>query len=309
MTDLVDLRQRRRSRIGASDIAAGLTGSFGVTPAAIIAGKLGLLDENPPTGRMQLGLALEDRVIDAAVALLGLHVVDRQLEVSHPELHWLVATLDAVVFTADYRRAPLEVKTTSSPSGYPPDYLEAQLQTQMACLGSTVGYSAVYHTISGALDVATHRSHPDVLAAALGMAQELWDHLCDHSVPSPVFPADAAVWNRLHPESVAGIVELPAELVAELVAAREAAKRAENTADLLEATVKELLGDVDTGTVDGVPAIRWRTVTSKRVDLKSLEADAPDLVEQHRQEQTVRRFTLISPPNKHQHHQTEKRTQ
>ena len=171
----------------------------------------------------------------------------------------------------------------------------------MACIGAPVGYSAVYHTITGTLEVGKHRLDEAVLAAALGIAEELWQHLVDRTVPPPTFPADTAVWNRLHPTSTAGTVELPADLVDDLTRARLDERQAAARADLLEAAVKERLGDIDTGTVDGTPVIRWKTVLSRRVDLKALEADAPDLVEAHRQAQTARRFTSS-------HHQPNNRT-
>ena len=149
----------------------------------------------------------------------------------------------------------------------------------MSCLGSRVGYSAVYHTITGTLEVAAHRLDETAAAAAIGMATELWQHLRDHTIPAPVFPADSAVWNRLHPISTAGTVDLPADLVAALIEARSETKRATSREEILEAQVKELLGDCDSGLVDGAPAVLWRTITSRRVDLKTLEVDAPDLVE------------------------------
>jgi predicted phage-related endonuclease len=291
-----DFEERRRHRIGASDVAAALSGAFDQTPASIVASKLEILDRAEPTERMVRGHALEDRTVDAAATLLDLDVLGRQVEVAHPEHPWLVATLDALVVTADDRFAPLEVKTTSSPDGYPDEYLSAQLHTQMACLSVEVGFSAVWDIPRSTLTVTEHRADPVVTYAAVEMAHVLWEHLSDRRIPKACYPADASLWNRLRPASLSRSVELPDELVADLVAARAELKAATGRADVLEAQVKELLDTAELGTVDGVPRVRWQTVTSRRVDLKTLELEAPELVEAHRVPSTVRRFTVLSPP-------------
>jgi predicted phage-related endonuclease len=295
-----DFLERRRHRIGASDIAAGLTGCFSSSPASVIATKLGLLEDRPPTDRMRLGLALEDRVIDSAAALLGATVTGRQVEVTHPVYEWLVATTDALVTveTGDDRRYPLEVKTTSNPAGYPADYLTAQLTAQMLCCDVGRGFTAVRNLILGTLEVREHELDREIAVAVVEMAQALWDHLQTGIVPSPIFPSDADLWGRLYPRSSPETVELPADLVAELVEARADLKTSEARADLLEAQVKEALGEAEAGTVDGVLRVRWPTVTSRRLDLKALEAVAPDLVDQHRKDSSTRRFTVVISPIK-----------
>lgn len=291
-----DFAERRRHRIGASDVAAALTGSWGQSPASIIAGKLGRI-ENPATDRMRLGLALEDSVIDAAAALLQVDVIDRQVETQHPEWPWLVATVDAVVAArgTTFPVRPLEVKTTSNPDGYPEPYLEAQLAVQCACMGVPVGYSAVRNLATWDLKVRQHYLDDDVLEVILRMAESLWGYLDSGVLPPAMFPADSALWNRLHPQSTGAQVELDAALVEELVVAKADADQYSLIYDVVEAKVKEALGDYEVGTVDGVPRIRWRTIISKRVDLKSLEAEAPDLVEAHRKESTARRFGVVAP--------------
>jgi predicted phage-related endonuclease len=298
VTDHNDFVERRRHRVGASDVAAALTGSFGLSPAAVIGGKLGLLADQP-TDRMRLGLALEDKVIDAAAVLLGVTVEARQVEVPHPDYPWLVATCDALVRPATGWRFPLEVKTTSNPDGYPEEYLETQLTAQMLCLGVTKGFSAVRNLATGEFTVREHRLDDDVAEMVLGMAKTLWEYLDTGTLPPAMFPGDSQLWNRLHPQSTGTHVELDADLFEELVVAKEDAQQYANIYDLLEAKVKEQLGEAEIGTVDGVPRIRWRTYTQRRIDLKSLEAENPDLVEAHRKESSARRFGVVAPIRQH----------
>jgi predicted phage-related endonuclease len=293
-----DFVERRRHRIGASDVAGALTGAFGNSPASVIARKLNAVADVEPTFRMATGLRLEDRLVTACAELLGVTVVDRQLEVASDQHPFLVATCDAVVSfdgMDDSYRFPLEVKTTSNPAGYPPDYLDVQLHAQMHCLDTNVGSSAVWNLVTHELTVGTHHEDPKITAAVLSMARTLWEHLCSGTIPAPTFPADSDLWNRLHPASVPGTVDLPAAVVEELSLARAEARQAQNRADVLEAEIKQLLGDKERGLVDGVPAVLWRTVVSHRLDTKTLQQSEPDIADRYRTETQTRRFTLVSP--------------
>jgi hypothetical protein len=206
-----------------------------------------------------------------------------------------LATLDALLSVAgESQPLPLEVKTTSNPDGYPLEYLEAQLHAQMACCGVDRGFSAVRNLVTGELHVVEHQADPVITAAVLEMAETLWAHLCAETIPEPTFPSDADLWSRLYPQSTSAAVEIPVALFQGLVAAREEAQKAQNRADLLEAQVKEELGDSSIGMVRGAAVVVWRTVSSRRVDLKALEADAPELVEAHRKESTSRRFGIVA---------------
>jgi len=285
--------ERRRHRIGASDVAAALTGAFDQSPASIITQKLGLLDQKPVTAAMQRGLELESRVIDAAASLLDLDVVGRQHEAHHPALSGFVATLDALVVVAGVGFVPLEVKTTNG--DYPLDYVEAQVHAQMACVGAVRGLSAVWNPNVGTLTVREHLRDPAVAQAVYRMARFLWNHLEAGTVPPPTFGADSSLMNRLHPQSTPGSVDLDAELVAELRDADTGARAAKERLELVQARVKEQLGDYDLGAVDGEPVVRWRTVTERRVDFGALQADHSDLLNEYRQTSSVRRFTLVSP--------------
>lgn len=60
--------------------------------------------------------------------------------------------------------------------------------------------------------------------------------------------------------------------------------------------IEAALGDAETGTVDGRPAVRWTRVTSKRLDqgiAKALLKDR-DLLDAAMVETTSRRFALVT---------------
>lgn len=49
----------------------------------------------------------------------------------------------------------------------------------------------------------------------------------------------------------------------------------------------------DVGTINGRPAVRWTTVTSHRLDTKTLKAKDPELAERYTVTSTSRRFTVL----------------
>lgn len=51
----------------------------------------------------------------------------------------------------------------------------------------------------------------------------------------------------------------------------------------------------EVGTVNGRPAVRWTSVTSHRLDTKTLKAKDPELAERYTVTSTSRRFTVVEP--------------
>jgi predicted phage-related endonuclease len=291
-----DFIGRRSRRIGATDVAAALTGAFERSAATVIAEKLGRITPASPTTAMQRGSDLEAVVAQATCLLIGADLVDWQVEVAHPVRPWFVVTTDARVrFAPGGPLLPLEIKTTRATEGYPLDYLQVQLTAQMLCMEVEIGISSVWDLRSQTLHVVEHQLDTGVAITVEKMAEELHDALCAGRVPEPTFPADSSVWNRLHPDSVSGVVDLPAELVHDLRQSKTAAREAQSRYELLEADVKDLLGDFETGVVDGIPVIRWRTGTWRRIDISALEELYPAIAEEVRVTSTQRRFTILAP--------------
>lgn len=78
--------------------------------------------------------------------------------------------------------------------------------------------------------------------------------------------------------------------------ADEAIKVLEDRKRAAREHIEAALGDTETGTVDGRPAVRWTHVTSKRLDqalAKALLKDR-DLLEAAMVETTSRRFVLVT---------------
>lgn len=62
--------------------------------------------------------------------------------------------------------------------------------------------------------------------------------------------------------------------------------------------IEQALGDHETGTVDGVPVVRWAHVTSTRLDQRKAKNLLGDRVDEAMVETTSRRFVLVEPEDK-----------
>jgi predicted phage-related endonuclease len=71
-------------------------------------------------------------------------------------------------------------------------------------------------------------------------------------------------------------------------------KDLEETKKLARARIEQMLGDAETGLLNGQPVVHWTFVSSRRLDQKKLKDQAPDLVEACTVTQLSRRFTLAT---------------
>jgi len=110
------------------------------------------------------------------------------------------------------------------------------------------------------------------------------------------FPGDRDDLATAYPEPEPGtVVELGdegAELVEELRALKDVHKRNAERIEATENALKAAIGEREIATVDGDPVITWKAVTSRRVDLSRLKAEAPDVAERFTAPTTSRRFLV-----------------
>lgn len=91
-------------------------------------------------------------------------------------------------------------------------------------------------------------------------------------------------------------IELAADIAAWLNLYAEAdvlIKQLEERKTAARERIEAALGDNETGTVAGRPAVRWSFVTSKRLDQKKAKALLGDRVDEAMVESTSRRFSLV----------------
>lgn len=274
----------RRSYIGGSDVAALAGLSPWGTPMSVWVDKT---DDTPIvddlTDNQRWGLLLEPALVQAFTEDTGLHVVDQQHVVRHPDHPHHGATLDGRVVDSPNSLDPLgtvQIKTTGDPEWDEiPDYYQVQVQWEMWCSGAPRAWLAVLH-MGRARRFRIHEIERD--DAAIGhlvrIVDRFWhDHVLTRT-PPPVDGADTTsdairrAWPDHTPDTS---VEIPADIAAAYLAAKETADTAAGELARITQQIQVAMGDAETATVDGAPVFTWKTQTSRRIDGKALRAAHP----------------------------------
>lgn len=89
-------------------------------------------------------------------------------------------------------------------------------------------------------------------------------------------------------DDLATWVQLYADMTTAIAALEERKKAARER-------IESALGDAETGTVAGIPVVRWTHVTSSRLDQRKAKQLLGDRVDEAMVETTSRRFVLVDP--------------
>lgn len=300
----------RRTGIGGSDAAAILGLSPWVSAFQVWMDKTDSFDPPPPTPAMEWGLRLEPAVREAFEDATGLTVASpidgltwTQYRAAphvlrHPELPWMLVSLDGQILQDG---GVYEAKTASPwddgwdgvEANVVPDHVVIQAQHSMAVRGASVCHGAV---LIGGKDFHTFRvARDEQFIADLIVAEGRWweTHVLGNTPP----PIDGSTSTTeaiktLFPESVADSeIDLPPaahDLIVEWTAAKARKKTAELDEDGAANKLRVLLGDNETGRVDGIRAVTWKSHAQRRVNLDLLRGDYPDVAEACTETTTVR---------------------
>lgn len=277
--------QERRHGIGASDVSIILGLNPWRSPLALFTEKLGL--DNPEGADVEMsdaqkwGLRLENAIAQGFGEETGRHVFadDPYAIRRHPELPWMMATLDrgqqitdGCELPADFPLAvgtvgALELKTTAFMKAEewedePPIYYQVQLQAQMFVTGLEWGSLAVL--IGGQRFRYKDMQRNDrFITYMVQKCQEFWQHV-QAGVPPPPdgHESTRAALHTLFPDAIdAELIELPAEADewhAQRVAAKEAIAAATADLTLAENRLKAALGDHVAGITPAGITYRWK---------------------------------------------------
>ncbi len=236
----------RNKGLGASDIAAAFTRSYGNTPRSIVAKKLGIGPEFEPTAAMQ-GHDWEARIAQAVEALTGYTVAGEQTWLASAEHPWMRATVDGFLLghpddTIDDAVGLLEIKTTERANWA---YYAAQVQWQMLVAGMD---RCVVVILDLSDEAQTHDVGDDLVAVERVGRLSLWDHRADRQLQARLHEFGAELWAHVQ-----------AGTLPEIEADDYDAIKAENP-DATDTNAVDLshLDDVATGYVRTKAALRHR---------------------------------------------------
>lgn len=177
---------RRRKGLTATDVPAILGYSPWATPVDVWLNKRDG-DDSSPSYAMQRGNALQPLVAAEWARTTGAELVRPPLLVGHPELPWLLASLDYCALTVD-GFAVVEVKATTQwrewECGCCPDQYAVQVLTQLAVTRLPVAYLVA--DVNGRLEVRRIERDHVWEDQALPLLGEWWErHVIGGEPPDP----------------------------------------------------------------------------------------------------------------------------
>lgn len=301
----------RRQGIGGSDAAAVMGEDKWKGPYDVYHERV-----NPTIGEREFneaahwGNVLEDVVAQEFARRTGTEVRPFAAVFQHPDHDFMLATIDRLVYPPDWNVARpgeevrpedaiafLEVKTRSAYAAKDwevsvPRSVWWQVQQYLAVTGYESAWCAVL--LGGQRFVhypvpRDDRSIRDLIEAEA----ELWDRIQRQDPP----PLDGSVEStrrleREHAEATAGEeVDLADDIWADVVKLRgiKADKKLlEKAEEGVRNRIKKALGDAEFGSYRGQRLVSWSNTTQRRLDLKRLRDERPDIAQEYETEVSFR---------------------
>lgn len=278
--------QARKDGITATDIVkiVGLS-NFG-TALTVAAEKRATIDEDTELSEAgHWGQELEDYVARrwAETRVVSVRRVGLMQNVHHP---WMLASLDRLVTGCPDGRCGAEIKTTGqwladSWDGGVPPRVNAQVQWQLAVSGLDHMHAVV---LIGGQRLVEHVVQPDAayigdLMAAGALAWEAIEAGVTPTIPPHLMTVD--ILNDLYPDRSGERVvdgDKVRQMLTEYRELTEGAAAFEEAKDRIKVELLMLLGDGEAAVDElGLPLFTYKAQSSRRTDLKRLEAEHPDV--------------------------------
>lgn len=279
-TDRADWLEKRKPGIGASDVAGILGLSPWSSPYTVWADKTQDI-ERDANESMEWGKLLEDVILERWANEAGLYTGGRELLVAHPEIPWVMATVDALAFEHDTANdfheestspssaiANVQVKTDGGWARWEqlPDHVRVQVQWEMLATGLDYTWVPVLHG-GRRFEVYEAEADPGLQAVMLHTVTLFRDEYLvdpsDEHFPDPMGTDDelkviADLYPGAKEDEVIEISTSTAADVALLEGLKAQAKSLEEQIKKYSARVKVSLGDATIGNLDGVPRVTWK---------------------------------------------------
>jgi len=295
-----DWLEYRRRGIGGSDVAAVCGLSKWKSPVEVWLDKTGQIDPSPAGEAAYWGTIMEPIIRQELAGRTGFKVRQVHAILQHRRFPFMFANIDGIVTDPHLGEGIFEAKTASAyrapewEAGIPDEYA-LQVQHYMAVTGLSFTWVAV---LIGGNQFVWRLVERDeaVIDLLIQMENRFWK-LVETGV-APEIDGSAAsteLLNRLYPGSKSKqVIDLPGH-AGQLVKEYEAAQAVEHEAvlrkDKAANLIKQMLGDNEIGVVEG-RTVSWKTVSTERLDSKSLKEEQPELYKQFSKQSSYRRFSI-----------------
>lgn len=281
----------RRSGLGGSDVAAALGLDRFRTPWEVYTSKVSGVEDDAGEPA-QWGTRLEPIVAEWAAGELGAELYPWPAILRSAERPWMLGSIDRLV-ESDALRV-LECKVTRWDEDWKDDDLPQRVEAQARWYLSITGLeecvvAALLHGTRG--ELRRVRRDETIERLLVDEAERFWDRVSRRDAPEPGpservtrilnrTPAAEGVSRDLSEEWRLRLDErrfLKAEL-ADL----------QDDLDSIDNALRADLGEATRGFLDGDEVVTYKPQVSRRVDLKALDAEIPEVAEHYRRETTTR---------------------
>lgn len=278
----------RREGVTATDVADAFAGTYGGV-YSVVAKKLGL-EVVEQTSEMQRGHDWQPTIADAVHVLTGWHVVGEETWCAHADDERWRATVDGFLaeqpeVSIDDVQAVLEIKTRGVGVRPNRDRWRSQIQWQMLvtdCPRALLAEAVIdddTNECRGVPRLEWIEADPDEQAQLVDLAETIWGHMQTGTLPDPDTPTalDAVKQVTAAADPDADAVDLT-DIEADIVRFDEikaALKAVSDEKDLLEARIRNTIGEATKGYLDG-----WRISLSQPARKLTRDAEA-ELLDTH----------------------------
>lgn len=256
------------------------------------------------------GRHLENAVAVEFAERSGFRVINRFALLQHPQIPYVLATIDREVFEkkgAD--RTFFEIKTTSAWNGKnwddaPPNYVLDQVQHYLSIYPKAT-YAWVACLIGGQ-QMVVHKVKKDdrFISDLLALEEKFWWHVTNRVPPAPTIgDVDGPVFEQylaMRPADENSVVELSPEGYQAFIKVKDLRTQATQIGKdkkIAEAELKLVLGSAVMATVGGETVVKWSESSRQAIDTKRLKQERPDIASEYTKESTSRRLTIVGAPD------------
>lgn len=298
----------RRTGIGGSDAAAAVGLNPYMSPMELWLDKTGRSeglpgpDPNDTTSPTYWGTLLEPIVAASYTRVTGNRVRKINAVLRHPSIPWMLANIDReVVGTSDVQI--LECKTTGEHGARlwrdgVPEYVELQVQHQLAVTGKTAAHVAVL-LCGQALEVFRVDRDDALIARLIELEARFWRYV-ESDTPPPADGSESAdrALRHLYPGN-GGTADFTddrrlSSVFTDLVAVRAEIEARQAIEARLKQTIQQAMGEATRAVFETGSVSFKRSRDSSTVDLKRLLADHPEFEMQYATTKSGARRFLVS---------------
>ena len=272
------------------------------TPFQLWLVKTGRQEPIISTPVMELGHLLEPMIAEKFTASTGLKLRNISEPYEHPEHSFLRGNIDRQICSSEKHDGPgvLEIKSTTScrlrkEAGLYPSTWDYQIQHYLMLTGYQYGYICCFERDTGIFHepILIKRDEAFIQRNTERIIQWWTLHIIQDIAPEPVNNEDLLL---LYPDAADGsVVEASAEdktYYEELIKVRQKMNDLQFEKDLLEAFLKNSIGDAERLVAGGRDLITWKNQTANRLDTKALKQRYPALCKKFVKQTKPRRFSI-----------------